>query len=483
MVEDARVRTPLIVASLVSSLVLLSACGGKDPEPVAEKKTEGAKVEPGSPSGDANPETPVIEGKGELPNEAKPVEPKPLDEPPKPDPGSDPIIDAPEGEGEEVDDREPPPYPEQVGADPAAFTHPGASAVLVIASTRSYSPGETSVDRDAKYHTWIWRPGAGQLPEKGKAEPPLGPDGVPTGPALVEEFEGLIVSDGSNLSQLILEEVTAELPRCECDGDDGSNWALTGKNMAKKLFELRAQPLGSWEPGVAPTPNGDAKVLIATTDFPRKSGMDCVTDRDQVEHVLQATAIAGTRVFVVERARDVASCGDLTDYELRTQKLFDLAGATLELAAFERELPYKIVKRARTDAAEEMVSLSSTASAFDLAPINLQLTAMFPKYREHKGGIRLLLQYSAAIDVDQAGLGGWANGWDSQVITVAYPESSSLTAPAHAMQLIEYVHREGGSQWKVIGWSQINEGAAPPSPTPAPTPAPTPTPGEPPLPG
>jgi hypothetical protein len=327
------------------------------------------------------------------------------------------------------------------------------------------------------------------LPEKGKAEPPVGPDGVPTGPALVEEFDGLIVSDGSKLSQLIFEEATVELPKCKCDedmGDDGS-WSPTGKNLSKKLFELRSQPLGSWEPGVAPTPNGDATVLIAATDFQRTSGMDCITEREEVEHVLQATAIAGTRVFVVERVLDTAICTvEQTAFEIRTQKLFDMTGGTIDLAAFEKEVPYKVIKRARTQASEEL-SLVSDAIAYDLAPINLDLTAVFPKYREHKGGVRLLLQYSVKIDDIEAGEGGWANGWDSHVITVAYPESSSLTAPAQAMQLIEYVHREGGSKWKVIGWSQINSGEAPaPSPSPTPDPpdvAPTPDPGKPPLPG
>lgn len=506
MTEDARVRSPrvrtsLVIASLVSSLALLSACGEK-PEQTAEKqKTDGAKVEPGQPA-DGSPEAAVIEGKGELPDEAKPVEPKPVADPPKPeaDPIVDPSIDPPtsadegedaeegEDEDEAVDDREPPPYPEQVGVDPGPFTHPPAGSVLVIASNRSYSPGETAVDRDAKYQTWIWRPAAGPLPEKGKAEAPLGADGVATGPALVEQFDGLIVSDGSNLSQLVFEDMAVELPKCTCEeelGDEYGSWTKTGKNMPDKLFELRSQPLGPWAPGVAPTQSGDAKVLIAATDFERKSGMDCVTAREEVEHVLQATAIAGTRVFVVERVLDAAPCSVAeTNFEIRTQKLFDMSGGTLDLAAFERELAYKVVKRARTEAAEEL-SLASTASAWDLAPSNLQLTAMFPKYREHKGGIRLLLQYSAAIPEEEAGEGGWANGWDSHVITVAYPDSSSLTAPAQAMQLIEYVHREEGSKWKVIGWSQINSGeAAPPTPPPpSPTPSPSPAPGEPPLPG
>lgn len=487
-VRHSRVRTSIIVASLVSSLALLSACGKEDAEQVAEKpKTEGAKVEPGDPAADTSPESAVIEGEGELPTEAKPVEPKPVDPKPNPEPAN---IDATAGEGDDeagegelVDEREPPPYPDQIGADPGPFTHPPAGAVLVIASTRSYSPGETAVDRDAKYHTWIWRPAAGPLPAKGKAEAPLGPDGTPTGPALVEEFDGLIVSDGSKLSQLVLEEVSAEVPRCKCDDEDGG-YTATGKTMPKKLFEMRAQPLGPWEPGVLPTPNGDAKVLIAATDFNRPSRMDCITAREDVEHVLQATAIAGTRVFVVERVLDNAACSsDPLPLELRTQRLFDMTGGTIDLAGFERELPYKVVKRSRTQASEELSPVSG-ASAFDLAPINLMLTAMFPKYREHKGGVRLLLQYSVGIDEDEAGEGGWANGWDSHVITVAYPESSSLTAPAQAMELIEYVHREGGSKWKVIGWSQINSGeAAPPTPEPAPQPAPTPTPSEPPLPG
>jgi hypothetical protein len=473
----------------------LSACGKDETEQVAEKpKTEGAKVEPGEPAADTSPESAVIEGKGELPTEAKPVEPQPLNEPPKPEPDSDQDIDEPTadegeegeeadaGEDEGLDDREPPPYPDQVGTDPGPFTHPPAGAVLVIASTRSYSPGETAVDRDAKYHTWIWRPSAGPLPEKGKAEAPLGPDGTPIGPALVEEFEGLIVSDGSTLSQLVLEEVSAEVPRCKCNDDDvdGGSYTATGKTMPKKLFEMRAQPLGPWEPGVLPTPKGDAKVLIAATDFERPSRMDCITAREDVEHVLQATAIVGTRVFVVERVLDNAACNfEPLALELRSQKLFDMTGGTLELANFERELPYKVVKRARTQTSEGL-SPVSTAQEYDLAPINLVLTAMFPKYREHKGGIRLLLQYSARIAEEDAGEGGWANGWDSHVITVAYPESSSLTAPAHAMQLIEYVHREGGSNWKVIGWSQINAGEAAP---PTPPPAPTPTPGDPPSPG
>lgn len=473
-----------MIATLASSLVLISACGKEPEQAAANQKTDGAKVEAGPPTDTANPEQPTIEGKGELPNEAKPVEPQPLDEPPTPP--TEPAIDESEAgdevgeieDGDGPDDREPPPYPEQVGADPGPFSHPPAAAVLVIASTRSYSPGETSVDRDAKYHTWIWRPSAGPLPDKGKAEAPVGEDGTPTGPALVEEVDGLIVSDGSKLSQLVFEEATVELPKCECDEMDEGGWLPTNKKLAKKLFELRSQPLGAWEPGVAPTPIGDARVLIGAEQFERKSKMDCITAREDVEHVLQASAIAGSRVFVIERVLDNAACS-LTSYELRSQKLIDVAGGALELAGFERELPYKIVKRARTDASEQL-ELESLASAYDLAPINLLLTAVFPKYREHRGGVRLLLQYSVGIPDDQVGAGGWSNGWDSHVITVAYPESSSLTAPAQVMQLIEYVHREGGSKWKVIGWSQINAGDAP---SPSPSPAPTPTPGEPPVPG
>lgn len=499
LVEDApvrspRVRTTSIVASLVASLALLSACGSKDAEQVAEQnKTEGAKVDPGQPTADANPETPVIAGEGELPNEPKPAEPKPSsDAQDQPPPAADEDDVEGEGEGEddgegeeegdeEIDDREPPPYPKQAGDDPGPFVHPPAAAVLVVASTRSYSPGETAVDRDGKYHTWIWRPAAGPLPDKGKAEAPLGPDGVATGPALVEEFDGLIVADGTKLSQLILEEVTTELPKCTCNDDGEGGYTNTSRNVSKKLFEMRAQPLGPWEPGVPPTANGDAKVLIAATDFERESGMDCVTTSKDLEHVLQAHTIAGSRVFVVERVLDVAACRpEQTNYELRSQKLFDLADGSFDLAALERELPYKVVKRARTQASEEL-SLGSSASAYDLAPINLVLTAMFPKYREHRGGIRLLLQYSVEIDETEAGQGGWANGWDSHVITVAYPDSSSLTAPAHAMQLIEYVHREGGDKWKVIGWSQINAGEAAP-PDQAPSDA-SPSPGEAPRPG
>lgn len=463
---------------------MLGGCG-KQPEQTAAKQ-DTAKIEAGQPSADANPENPVIAGQAEAPD-TKPVEVQPLDQPPTP-PSSDsgPDLEEEIEDGDEddgVDDREPPPYPEQVGSDPGPFVHPPASAILVVASTRSYSPGETAVDRDAKYHTWIWRPTAGSLPEKGPVLAPVGADGTPSGPALVEEYDGLVVSDGSGLTQLSFEEVSVELTRCECDEfGDGGNWTHSGRPLAKKLFEMRAQPLGPWAAGVAPTAMGDAKVLISASDVRRASTMDCVTERDDVEHVMQVFGVAGSRVLVVERVHDNAACAGQT-YELRDEKLFDLAGGSFDLAALERELPYKTVKRARTSSTEELDALG-VHSAYDLAPSNLILTAVFPKYREHRGGVRLLLQYSVKADLDGEGEGGWGNGWDSHVVTVAYPESSSLSAPAQAMQLIEYVHREGGSKWKVIGWSQINEASgasgsgdatpslpAPPTPTPAEAPA------------
>lgn len=458
------------------TLVLLGGCG-KQPEQTAEKQAgEGVAIEAGQPIAQTDPEQPVIEGKADEPEpEVKPVEPAVPEQPSPPQPAiededEEHDDDDDEDEDEEDEEDEPPPYPEQVGVDPGPFAHPPASAVLVIASNRSYSPGETAVDRDGKYHTWIWRPSAGALPAKGKAAAPLGADGTPSGPPPVEEVDGLIVSDGSKLVQLVFEEQTVELIKCECDELDEGEWTHTKKKLAKKLFELRSQPLGPWEPGVAPTPSGDAKVLVGATDFERKSKMDCITAREDVEHVMQAAAVAGSRVFVVERVVDNPACsvefgGSL---ELRTQRLIDVGGGSFELAQLQRELPYKVVKRARTDASKELDGVS-TASDYALAPINLVLTAMFPKYREHKGGIRLLLQYSVAIGDDDVGFGGWANGWDSHVITIAYPESSSLTAPAQAMELIQYVHREGGSKWKVIGWSQIN--------------ADGPAPGDPPLPG
>jgi hypothetical protein len=455
----------LVIASLASSLALLGC--GKQPEQVADKQaSDGVKSEAGQPTGEADPEQPVIEG--ELPEQPKPAEPQAVDEPPTPPP-SEPQDDDEDVQDEGVEAHEdhddPPEYPEQVGADPGPFVHPPAEAVLVIASTRSYSPGETAVDRDAKYRTWIWRPSAGALPAKGKATAT-----VEGGPALVEEADGLIVSDGSKLVQLSFDESTVELVKCECDEMDQGQWRHTKKKLAKKLFGMSSQPLGPWAPGVLPTPSGEAKVLVGATEFERKSKMDCITAREDVEHVLQAAAVAGSRVFVVERVVDNAACNEdaAAPYELRTQRLIDVGGAKLEHAAFERELPYKVVKRARTEAAEQLDQVAQV-SDYDLAPINLKLTAVFPKYREHKGGVRLLLQYSVKTLLETLGAGGWGNGWDSHVITIAYPESSSLTAPASAMQLIEYVHREGGGKWKVIGWSQINaDNAASPGAPPLP---------------
>lgn len=190
--------------------------------------------------------------------------------------------------------------------------------------------------------------------------------------------------------------------------------------------------------------------------------MDCITEREDVEHILQVASVAGSRVFVVERVHDNAVCsGSGTIFELRTQKLIDLAGSGTELAALERELSYKVVRRARTKASQAL-AVDSDLSAVALAPVNLLLTAVFPKFRKHRGGIRLLLQYAAKTkDIEDVGLGGWGNGYDANTVTVAYPDSSSLTAPSKAMELIEYVHGHADDKWKVIGWSQINADAAP----------------------
>ena len=414
-----------LLASSLALLIPLGACSDKTPQPASEAA---AKQPEATPS-----ETTT----------ATPAEPTPrTTAEPAADSAQEPVLDEPElaeAEGE------PAPYPESTTPDPAAFVHPAADVIIVVASNRSFSPGEDGVDRDAKYHSFIWSPTQGALPAAGKAEA-----AEPGGAALVGEVDGLIVADGSAQWQVFVDEPTIPLPKCSDACEGGA--AVAGKQtLAKKLHELRAQPFVD---GVA---SGDSKLLIAGQDFARHSADTCIGTREAVEHVLQVAAVADGRVFVVERILDTPFCAtEPVSYELRRERIFDLRSGEVSLAALENELTYKERKSARFKAAETLAGFSKL-SATKLAPVTISIAGLFPTFREFKGGMRLILQYAAPVSI--GGSGGWGNLFDAAQVTIKYPESSSVTPPADVVALMTYVQREHGN-WKVIGWSQVDAGGA-----------------------
>ncbi|MCA9698419.1 MAG: hypothetical protein KC431_12895, partial [Myxococcales bacterium] len=259
----------LLLLSLLS-LPSLLACKG---EPASDAGTKGeVAAAPEAAPEAAKPDEPGADV-GAVTDGAAPTEPAPKGpqeitfEPPAPAPIPEaPPEDEQEGEDEDEDaDAEPPPYPEQTTPDPPAFVHPPAATVIVVASNRSFSPGDDGVDRDAKYHSWIWRPSQGVLPEK--AEPPA--EGAAP---LVQEVEGLLVADGEATWQLAINEVTASLPKCECD--EISESAQPGRQkLAKKLYGLQVQPF------VDGAATGEPKVLIGAETYARKSGQSCIAER------------------------------------------------------------------------------------------------------------------------------------------------------------------------------------------------------------
>src|SRR5690606_20446778 len=123
--RTSRERTPLIISLLASSVALLGACT-KQPEPQAQQgKPEVAEVvELDDPGAKPKAEATGVEG-------AAPEEPAKSEGEPE---GEIEAIDGNDGSEEPEVEIEVPPYPEQVGQDPAAFVHPPAEAVIVIAS-------------------------------------------------------------------------------------------------------------------------------------------------------------------------------------------------------------------------------------------------------------------------------------------------------------------------------------------------------------
>jgi hypothetical protein len=419
------VRRSTIVPALLG---LTLACG--DSQPVK--------------SAAADPQASVKKGaaKSRAPSEDEPervgaVDPEPADPDPA-DPRAEPPADPPAQERVAVDEREPPAYPDQSTPDPPSFHHPPAKEVIVVASNRSFSPGKDGVDRDAKFHSFIWRPGEGALGEQ------EGESGSP----LVTHIEGLVVADGQRAWELALEDVTVQVPKCDCKGPEPR---ASSRTLGKKMFQLSARPF------VDGAASGEAQILIAADDYERATKLDCISARPEIEHVLQVASIAGPKLFVVERVRDADACTEdeenSRELELRKLRVLDLAGGSSDLTSLEAQLSYSERKRARTDASEALAEFSA-ASAYALAPSELELTGVFPRFREYKTGVRLVLQYS----VDAAeGSGGWGSLADATQVTLRYPAASTLAASTEAEQLITYVQREFG-QWKVLGWSQIDAG-------------------------
>jgi hypothetical protein len=212
--------------------------------------------------------------------------------------------------------------------------------------------------------------------------------------------------------------------------------------------------------------------------------VDCIERASNMHADFQIVAVAGSRVFAVERQR-ATECDD--HLEARMDLLgFDLEQGWVKLTHLEQELPPTTVAQLREQAASALDEAMARYPwdtgwwavgnlggdphwAADLWPDALVLSAVFPDYRSKHEDKALTLQYELTLSSGDYTPGNFAFGeepegmragskdwstwtWTTRV-SMPLPKSSSLRAPEDAQALIEHVRREH-RDWKVIGWSR-----------------------------
>lgn len=396
--------------------------------------------------------------------------------------------------------------PEPAGAVPPAITHAPAGTVLVVGSNLAFEPGKTSIDTSPKFRTWIWQPARGALPKKGNVSGPAPAEGAdPSTAPIVEEREGAWLAAGGRLHRLVSEDEAQPIPRCDCDAtiaaaveeeEDEGNYEGSYEGGADErpvnddrfaagsgTVVEKSSSVDLKFPNLYDEVDGERKLLLP---FSSPSRAQCANSRTDMRVDFQIVALAGDLVFVAHRER-LELCEGIIGELAMELLVLDLAngGDELELGTLEAELDPAAVGKAREKAAHAISKLFETTEYLGereaLWPEALALTAMFPRYREWKGGMEMIVQYGIecttcyedAESVDIRTLD--AIDWDSQFWVareaIKYPASSRLAPPPDALALFEYVHRVHGN-WKTLGWSVVPSDAAP---------APSPTPSEPPV--
>lgn len=395
------------------------------------------------------------------------------------------------------------------GPVPPPITLAKASTVVVVGSNLAFEPGKTSIDSSPKFRTWIWQPARGELPKQGNVSGAAPAEGDPSSAPLVEERDGAWVAADARLHRLVSEGEKQPLSRCDCDAslgdledvrfdDDGFDDDGAAEEEEFDGFDDRFKPgsgkveekLGTTMPLEFPNlyveVDGERELLLP---FGIPSRAQCANARADMRVDFQLVAVAGSLVFVAHRERVEVCEGIVSDLSM-TLRVFDLAsGSELELGELEQELDPTATGTARTQAAlaiSELFSDDYVGERDALWPEALELTAMFPRYREWKGGMEMIMQYGVECTAcyEQAEFGAReldAIDWDSQYWVarrdIDYPASSRLAPPPEALALFEYVHRVHGN-WKTFGWSMIPSDAAPAA---SPSEPSSPTPSEPPV--
>lgn len=151
--------------------------------------------------------------------------------------------------------------------EPPAIIHPPASVVMVVASNRVFTPGETSVDIAPKYRTFLWTPSLGPLPAKGAAAA-----------AVVEVHEGLVMSDGAQLWDLAITPTKYDYPKCNCAAVTAEREDIIGKGTVSKTFnELIATGRSDRLDGRGAAP-GRPRPARGVPQVPQRQGRPALAD-------------------------------------------------------------------------------------------------------------------------------------------------------------------------------------------------------------
>jgi hypothetical protein len=367
----------------------------------------------------------------------------------------------------------PPPY-ETV--DPAArvspepLAHAPADAVLVVASDEVFKPGHAGIDRAPKYRTWIWTPEIGPLPRKLAPTEPASSE-----PAALEQIDGLFVFAKGERHELVAGETNFSYSQCDCSdwNIEYTSYGLRGEDVAMTVRTLEVV-------------RGDGQRELLLMPAAVSDAIGCLEIASALQADYQVVAVAGPRVFVVERQR-ATECDEFLDIEMYMQ-VFDLEHGAVELVSLERELPPGEIAELRKRAAWTLGEMLAQYPWDDdwwsvyvrggadpdwakrLWPDELELSAVFPDYRSKREGEALILQYQLMVDSDQysepyefyrgqepKGMRDGSKDWSTWTwttrLSMALPKSSSLRPPDDAQSLIEHVRSEHRG-WKVIGWSR-----------------------------
>jgi hypothetical protein len=350
------------------------------------------------------------------------------------------------------------PDPAGYGAEPprvrerprtlAPITWAPASEVLVIATNKRFVPGE-GLGSKIEHRTFIWRPADGPLPQADESAEPGSETGEPPS-TIVEQREGLIVSDKTALWSIELREATLDQPRCNCDAwfeDPDRLVPDPSKRVPITLTGLDARPLAGGAVVELIPPNWRDSEFGELT---MTSANPCLAGSDELARNMRVYAVAGSKILVADH-HHFDACGVEPTENWQTV-LVDLDGRsrTNDLSTLEAEFPSPTTDRLRRVAAEPI-----GWDGVEEEPHHLDLTAILPGFVERKQGLHVMLQYTGLTCVHCDYDGEWGTATSSERVQATLVPSSSLMPPEDVIALMRWVWQHEPS-WKVIGWSRTN---------------------------